>query len=60
MNRYVSYSFGVLADKSSMEMFAPHISKVMKSIKKMHTASLDDEAKDNCIATLAKIADNLQ
>ena len=60
MNRYVSYSFGVLADKASVEIFAPHLNKVMKSIKKMHSSSEEDEAKDNCIATLAKIADNHQ
>ena len=60
MNRYVAYSYGVLADKSPVEQFTPHLNKVMKCIKDMHTASQENEAKDNCVAALTKIADKYQ
>jgi len=55
MNRNVSYSFGIMAEKASVDQFRPYLAKSLECVKKMHTASDEDDAKDNCIATITRI-----
>ena len=54
MNRNVSYAMGILAVEAP-DKFAPHVDTVMTCIKNMHTASEEEDAKDNCIASLVRI-----
>lgn len=60
MNRNVSYSFGILADKASQEQFKPYIVKTLECIKVMHTNSEEEDAKDNCIATITRLLERHQ
>ena len=60
MNHNVAYGFGVLAEKAPVELFAPHLNTAMTCVKNMHAASQEADAKDNCVATLAKIIEKYQ
>lgn len=55
LNRNVAYGMAIVSDKAPTEMFVPHLSSVMTAIKTMHTASEDDDAKDNCTAAIVRI-----
>ena len=60
LNRNVSYGLGVLADKSPEDKFAPHLNNVLLAIKQMHEASSEQDSKDNCVASIARIAEKYQ
>lgn len=55
LNRNVAYGMAIVSEKAPINMFAPHLASVMQAIKTMHTASEDDDAKDNCTAAIVRI-----
>ena len=55
LNRNVAYGIAIIADKAPVEMFGPHLGTAMQAIKNMHQASLEEDAKDNCIACIVRI-----
>lgn len=57
LNRNVSYGLGVLADKAPEDKFSLHMKSVLVAIKAMHDASEEDDAKDNCAASMARIVE---
>lgn len=55
LNRNVAYAIAVCAEKATTETFVPQLQAAMQAIKKMHKASAEEDAKDNCIACFVRI-----
>ena len=60
LNRNVAYAIAVCAEKATNEIFVPHLQAAMQAIKKMHKASAEEDAKDNCIACFVRILERYQ
>jgi len=54
LNRNVAYGIGILAEKASTAQVTPHLQTLLQAVKTMYTNTPEEDAKDNCIATIVR------